>query len=47
MGRAVHFHNLLPDGQPDARTLHAGMPVIEGVKWLGTLWTRQRRIREF
>ncbi len=47
VGRAVHFHNLLPDGQPDARTLHAGMPVIEGVKWLATLWTRQRRYREF
>lgn len=46
-GRVVHFVNLTADGQPDPRTLHAGMPVIAGVKWLGTLWTRQRRIRDY
>jgi prolyl 4-hydroxylase len=46
-GRVVHFRNLTADGQPDPRTLHAGMPVIAGVKWLGTLWTRQRRIRDY
>jgi hypothetical protein len=46
-GRVVHFHNLTDDGQPDPQTLHAGMPVLAGVKWLGTLWTRQRRIRDY
>lgn len=45
-GRVVHFVNLTAGGEPDPRTLHAGMPVIAGVKWLGTLWTRQRRIRD-
>lgn len=46
-GRVVHFHNLRADGSPDERTVHAGMPVIRGVKWLGTMWTRQRRLREY
>ncbi len=45
-GRVVHFVNLTAGGEPDPRTLHAGMPVLAGVKWLGTLWTRQRRIRD-
>ena len=44
-GRAVMFHNLLPDGQPAARTLHAGLPVDSGEKWLATLWIRERPIR--
>lgn len=44
-GRLVHFVNLQPDGSPDPRTLHAGMPVEAGQKWLATLWTRQRRAR--
>jgi hypothetical protein len=46
-GRVVHFVNLTASGEPDPRTLHAGMPVIAGVKWLGTLWTRQRRLRDY
>lgn len=46
-GRVVHFVNLDAAGAPDPRTLHAGMPVRAGVKWLGTLWTRQRRIRDY
>jgi prolyl 4-hydroxylase len=46
-GRVVHFVNLDATGAPDPRTLHAGMPVHAGVKWLGTLWTRQRRLRDY
>jgi hypothetical protein len=46
-GRVVHFTNLTRDGLPDPRTLHAGMPVIAGMKWLGTLWTRERRLRDY
>lgn len=44
-GRAVLFRNLLPDGQPDVRTRHAGLPVETGEKWLATLWIRERPIR--
>jgi hypothetical protein len=46
-GRVVHFHNLHANGMPDDRTLHAGMPVLEGTKWLATLWTRERRMRTY
>ncbi|HEX6363033.1 MAG TPA: 2OG-Fe(II) oxygenase [Albitalea sp.] len=46
-GRVVHFVNLLPDGEPDPRTLHAGLPVRAGTKWLATLWTRERRFRDY
>jgi prolyl 4-hydroxylase len=37
-GKAVRFTNTHPDGKPDPDTLHAGLPVIRGEKWLATLW---------
>lgn len=46
-GTAVIFDNLAPDGHPDPRSLHAGLPVREGEKWLATLWLRERRYRSF
>lgn len=46
-GRAVVFDNLLPDGRPDMDSLHAGLPVERGEKWLATLWIRQGRYRAF
>ncbi|MBU8976098.1 2OG-Fe(II) oxygenase [Lysobacter sp. MMG2] len=46
-GRAVIFDNLHPDGSPDVDSLHAGLPVEHGVKWLATLWLRQARYRDF
>jgi prolyl 4-hydroxylase len=46
-GRAVIFDNLTPDGSPDPDSLHAGMPVDAGEKWLATLWIRQGRYRSF
>lgn len=45
LGRAVMFRNVDSDGRPDPRTLHAGMPVVDGEKWLGTLWLRERPVR--
>ncbi|HEY0661634.1 MAG TPA: 2OG-Fe(II) oxygenase [Lysobacter sp.] len=47
VGSAIVFDNLLPDGNPDLDSLHAGRPVQRGEKWLATLWLRQRRYREF
>ncbi len=44
-GRAVIFDNLRDDGSPDPDSLHAGTPVLRGVKWLATLWLRQRSYR--
>jgi prolyl 4-hydroxylase len=46
-GNAVHFVNILANGEPDPRTLHAGLSVLRGEKWLATLWTRQRRFRDY
>jgi hypothetical protein len=46
-GAAVVFDNLLPDGRPDPDTLHAGLPVLRGEKWLATIWLRQRRYRDW
>jgi hypothetical protein len=46
-GSAVVFDNLLPDGSPDADSLHAGLPVERGEKWLATLWLRQGHYRAF
>lgn len=46
-GRAVVFDNLHPDGRPDEDSLHAGLPVARGEKWLATLWLRERRYRHY
>lgn len=46
-GDAIVFDNLLEDGTPDHDSLHAGLPVERGVKWLATLWFRQRPYRFF
>ncbi|MBF6991097.1 MULTISPECIES: 2OG-Fe(II) oxygenase [Cupriavidus] len=44
-GNAVYFSYLLPDGMLDERTLHAGLPVAEGEKWIATKWLRERPYR--
>jgi hypothetical protein len=46
-GRIVHFTNLRADGSGDPNTLHAGLPVVAGEKWLATLWTRVRPCRAY
>lgn len=46
-GDALVFDNLYPDGRPDPDSLHAGLPVQQGEKWLATLWIRQRRYRDY
>jgi hypothetical protein len=40
-GDALAFWNVT-DGQPDTRTLHAGTPTTNGVKWLFSKWVRDR-----
>ena len=44
-GDLLYFSNLDARGQPSRESLHAGMPVIEGEKWISSLWIRQNRIR--
>ena len=46
-GSAVIFDNLDAENRPDPNTLHAGLPVESGEKWLATLWFRQRQYRTY
>lgn len=41
-GDALMWRNLDPDGQPDRRTVHAGLPPTRGEKWLLSVWIRDR-----
>jgi prolyl 4-hydroxylase len=41
-GGMIAFDNVLGDGSPDTRTLHAGLPVTLGEKWLLSVWIRDR-----
>jgi hypothetical protein len=36
------FFNVLPSGEPDYLTVHAGLPPRTGVKWLLSQWIRDR-----
>ena len=42
-GVLMVWNNALPDGSPNENTLHAGTPVVEGVKYVLTKWYRTRR----
>jgi prolyl 4-hydroxylase len=39
-GDGLLFRNASPDGQPDARAVHAGLPVTRGQKLLASRWIR-------
>lgn len=41
-GDLVLFRNVLTDGSPDERTLHAGLPPERGRKWVLSQWLRDR-----
>lgn len=43
-GSGLWFGYLGDDGVPDMRSEHAGMPVLEGEKWIMTKWLRQKPI---
>ena len=40
-GKLLIWNNLLADGQPNPATLHQGMPVRRGTKYVLTKWFRQ------
>jgi prolyl 4-hydroxylase len=41
-GMAVLWNNLRPDGSPNPQTLHCGLPVEAGEKYIITKWFRER-----
>ena len=41
-GKLLAWNNLLPDGSPNPATLHQGMKVRRGVKYIVTKWYRER-----
>jgi hypothetical protein len=41
-GDALFFANVTPNGAPDLKTLHAGLPPTRGEKWLFSQWIRDR-----
>ena len=41
-GKLLAWNNLLPDGTPNPATLHQGMKVRRGVKYVLTKWFRER-----
>ena len=42
LGKLLTWNNLLPDGAPNEATLHQGMKVRRGTKYVLTKWFRQR-----
>ena len=43
-GKLLAWNNLLPDGRPNPATLHQGMKVRRGTKYVLTKWFRQRPV---
>ncbi len=41
-GRALAWNNLMPDGTPNPNTMHRGMPVEDGEKFIITKWFREK-----
>lgn len=41
-GSLLTWNNMSPDGEPNLSTLHAGTPVVSGVKYIVTKWYRTR-----
>ena len=46
-GDAVLFWNVDAAGQPDVRTLHAGLEPARGEKWVLSLWLRGKTVNAF
>ena len=41
LGKLLAWNNLLPDGSPNDATLHQGMKVRRGAKYIITKWFRE------
>jgi prolyl 4-hydroxylase len=45
LGKLLAWNNLGPDGQPNQATIHQGMKVRRGTKYILTKWFRERPLR--
>ena len=43
-GKLLAWNNLLPDGRPNPATIHQGMKVRRGTKYIITKWFRERSV---
>lgn len=43
-GKLLAWNNLLPDGRPNPATMHQGMTVRRGTKYILTKWFRERSV---
>lgn len=43
IGKLVIWDNLLEDGTPDYDSLHAGLPVTSGTKYIAVVWIRCKK----
>lgn len=44
-GKLIVWRNAEPDGTLNHNTLHAGLPVTKGEKWICIVWVREKSIR--
>lgn len=44
-GDGFMFVNVTEANEPNTMTIHAGRPIIEGIKWLSTMWIREREYK--
>ena len=40
-GDVLFWYNMLPNGDFDYRTRHAGCPVLDGEKWISNSWIHE------
>lgn len=45
IGRLLIWENLDYNNKPDIDTLHAGLPVIDGEKWIAIVWVRENKFQ--
>ena len=45
-GKVVIGENTLEDGSNDPNSLHAGLPVIAGTKYIGVIWIRGEKYKK-
>jgi prolyl 4-hydroxylase len=46
LGKLIIWKNLNDDLSINLKSLHAGLPVISGEKWICVIWVRERKITE-